>query len=212
MHRGSFYYEVSQSFVTTRFCVKRGHWQSLLILDPYHIEHVVPMRPEHISECLHFHGSLKKGDSLFDRTTGEKLLDIFGDEIWGNKRQWSAPSNLFLFKSSVKKLHDNHDHSDSFKYECKECLKEYQESLNGESCETKQTPVTNKVAVKKILGTANQNGFPWETLPPMKISRPSAHITQKYQMNTPSTVALHSFLVRLKSCTQPCPLSMHHSR
>ena len=212
MHRCRFYYEVSQSFVATRFCVKRGHWQSMLILDPYHIEHVVPMRPEHISECLHFHGSLKKGDSLFDRTTGEKLLDIFGDEIWGNKRQWSAPSNLFIFKSSVKKLHDNHDHSDSFKYECKECLKEYQESLNGESCETKQTPVTNKVAVKHCFRHSEPKLFP--------MGNPTTHENFKTECSHYSKISdehtvngctslLPSEVKKLYSTLSP---SMHHSR
>ena len=119
--------EFSQLFIVSRFCAIRGHWESLLILDPYHIENVVPMRPEHISECLRFHYT-KKGEQLVDYNTGQMLLDIFGGKI-ANITQWSAPANLFIFKSALKALHDHHQHVECFEYECPECLKKYEESL-----------------------------------------------------------------------------------
>ena len=85
------------------------------------------MRPEHISECLRFHYT-KKGEQLVDNNTGQMLLDIFGGKI-ANITQWSAPANLFIFKSSLKALHDHHQHVECFEYECPECLKKYEESL-----------------------------------------------------------------------------------
>lgn len=112
----------------------KGDWSSLLILDPYHIENVVPMSPTTISQSIRYHHGSKE----------EVVVDEFNNPIMFNnlpikcKSGWNVDSNLMQFSGAITALHKANKRVNEYVWFCSACKRDFdlwkQEKSEGIGC------------------------------------------------------------------------------
>ena len=106
-----------------RYSAIRGDWDSLLIIDKFNINHVIPMRPTTLSECLNYFF----GEStviLMDEYHNPILNVMDGLTIYC-LGSWSCPSNFFQYRTAITTLHKFHDNGRQYVKYCNDCKDDY---------------------------------------------------------------------------------------
>ena len=113
----------------------RGDWNSLLIIDGYHIDRVIPMNPNTISECLRYYYGTKN-DQLLDHL-GNTVSNVFGAPILC-LGSWSCLSNFKLYRGAITAVHKHRDNGMLYRHFCSGCTYDFKNYLkelsNGEGC------------------------------------------------------------------------------
>ena len=121
---------ISLFVVHGRYCAMRGDWNSLLIIDGYHIDRVIPMNPNTISECLRYYYGTKN-DKLLDHLDNP-ISDIFDSPILC-LGSWSCPSNFKIYQGAITAVHKHRDHGQLYRPCCSGCTDDFRDFLRGMS-------------------------------------------------------------------------------